>query len=340
MRIKRTKQSSGTVVGYVADKFSLYVLMETKGTIDLYNFEAESFREMMSTTIRDTVNPHSEPCIDDDCIYIPTDHGSILSFDKLSGEVLATLNLGSMIVISNIFQTKKEIITLCGLPLSGKYQKDLDKQCISVNDKVSGRKLAQSQIMTGEAFGASVCDQIYVLNHGWLYQYDLNCELRNKIGLRVNRLYPPIITEDFVVCASRIGALHIFNKPDLTFHGRMFIEKNSSPPIHTGHNELHWFAKGSWKSREINDDRGGLHKIDLKSLGQHELSKFCGEVETSPAVCNGKLLAGNTEGLLLSPIDQDSLQVSNAPLRKICVVDNHLFVASQDNLYQIEVNGD
>ncbi len=340
MRIKRTKQPSGSVVGYVSDKFNLYVLMESKGTVDLYSFEAESFREMMSTSIPSTVNIHSEPCIDDDCIYIPTDHGSILSLDKFSGEVLATLNLGSMVVISNLFQTKREIITLCGLPLSGKYRKELDKQCISVNDKTSGKKLAQSQIMTGEAFGVSVDDQIYVLNHGWLYQYDLNCELRNKIGLRYNRLYPPIVTDNFIVCASRIGALHIFNKSDLTSHGRMFVERNSSPPIHTGNNILHWFAKDSWKTREDKNDRGGLHRIDLNNLEWHELSKFCGEIETHPVVCDDKIFVGNTKGLILSPVDGDYLQVSDAPMQKICVVGNNLFVASQDKLYQIEVNSD
>ncbi len=329
MKIKRSIELPD-ILNYTADMGVVYLLTHTGKSTVLSVFDPLSFAIIDDFYLGFDLNYFSTPCVDEDCIYVPTNESQIFAIDKFSGDRVLWIDIGSMILSADIQQDKDSIYTLCGVPLSDGLKITTDTFCVSANDKKSRKKKYQSSSMMGKAGDVSfltVEDKIWVSINKHLVVFDKNCQKKEEFRLRHNPSFHPIVTENFVICASNQGHLEIFERQNTKNHRRISVQQNSSPPICIG-DVLYWFTKE------------GLLKIDISTLSV-DAFKIDSSVQSDAVVFQGNIYTGDKEGNVIEfNIENQSwncLKVGKELLRKPIIVDQRLMISSRNRLYEIEV---
>ena len=315
------------LVNYFCDGIAIYVITEFKSSVMLNVFDPESFDKLSTFTIRTKIHGYSEPCVDNENIYFGTPSNWILGFDKFSGERVYSSDLGTMTVV---YQDDNNLYALCGLPISHNMKVDINSFCVCVVDKSSGKKIIQSQTMTGELIQMSFLDDFIMVSVGNnVYKYNKSCEVQNVGKLNSSFQYSPTITDKYVCCASAIGTMEIFNKTDMSKHMNVLVAKNNSAPIRAFNDKVYWFTGKS------------LHAVRLDNGAVTKSCQTPFAIESSPVLNNDKLYVSDQKGNLLSyDIKRKKLhfiKLSDEKLSKPVIVDNNILVASNKGLHYVEV---
>jgi hypothetical protein len=331
MDIKHSLNLSGILIGCLADDAAIYVLTASKYEVSLSVFDPDSFKKVSAIQMHVQPLPDLQPCIDDDCIYIPTSEGQIIGFDKFNGIPLVTMDLGYMVAVSDILQNQNYIYSCCGVPVKlralEKANTDIFSMCS--NNKSDGRKHIQSQYMQGDRFFITLSDnEFFIVVGDNLYHYNNVFELKNMITLTVPVDYNPIVTDTFIVCASKIGTLEVLNKSDFSRQSNLLVTNNACPPIHSKNDIVYWFVYN------------GAYRIDLNEMSKEQLSDLPTTEITEAVLGHNSIYLSNKKGYLsaynVKKHDCVSLKISKGSLRNPLLLNNHVFVASEEALHQIE----
>jgi len=329
MRIKNTDEITAHVTNYYSDGSALYVVFHSKSSISLVIYDPDSFKKVSVLKITPLVLTHLNPCLDNDCIYLPTTEGQIFGNDKFNGTRLVTMELGPMIPVTDLQQNDNLVFSCCGLPIKEvkKPKTNTDLFCIVINEKENGKKIFQSQYFKGSPSFVNDKDNLYVSANSNLFQFTDYGELVNAKSLGVECEFEPLITNDFVICSSSMGTLEILRKADLTLHRRILVEKTTSPPV-CNDEFLYWFTNKS------------VFRVNLQTVEKEEIVKIASPVTAVPILKDNKLYTTDVQGSVIS-VDLnertiDYKKVSIAALSKLVMIDELLFVASNTQLFQLD----
>ena len=137
-----------------------------------------------------------------------------------------------------------------------------------------------------------------------------------------------ITTENYIISASDMGTLEVFNKETLEQHANILVDRNSSPPfVHD--NALFWFT--GTVLRHIN-------------LSDNSVSKICeiqNKVVSSLEKVDNDIYAADEKGNLIkvsmgSHTSINTLRLSDERAWKPIRVGEYIFIASKKALHQIE----
>lgn len=328
MHVKNSKPILPLIlIDYQYDGTSLYLVAISK-TVRLISLAIDSLETLTNATIDSPVHFVSKPCIDDSFVFLPTKVGHILALDKYSGDIVHTMDLGSMMIMSDIHQDDQNLYCMTGLPLSNGVAVASKNYCLNILDKTSGKKLAQGQCFPGIPNLITVKTDIWCMAKHEIHQYSKQGELKSLQSLTIQPSYAPLVSDSFVISASQKGSLEIFNKDTLKRHGNIMIEKNYSPPVIVYDNLL-WFVET------------GVMSVDLKSLKATKLASMARGILSSTSWHENSLYGCNLVGEIVQFNMQsgsiNSLKLSDKPLWKPVMTDRYLFVSSKEHIYQIEV---
>jgi len=301
-------------------------LLHHQQTVNLSVIDPISFRVVDDFILDTRLMKRAQPCIDNDCVYIPTAHGQILGADKFSGEVLVTMDMGSMIVISELLQDKHNIYSVCGVPLTNGVKTETNTYTICVNDKLTGKKRFQSK-SEPDNIRLTIGDTICGICKNKLSVYGKNCEPESSLGLSYAASFPPLMTENFIVSCTTTGTLEIFQRKSRESHGKLLIEPSNIAPIALPGNILYWITVNGIYSI-------GLQNNDVEFLGE-------GAKATSlPIFDNGHLYftsQSNATKFNIETRKSENLTFSSGKHYKAMLFDRFLVLGSSDGLCQIEV---
>lgn len=310
----------------IHDDAVLYLFNEWKGQVVLYTLDPHIFKVVSQFHLQLPINYIIRSVADQNCIYIPTTQGEIIGIDKFSGEKVVHCDLGMMTIVSDVVQDEDNLFTVCGVPIMHGLKTDTEILSITSNDKLSGNKVGQSQIMRGR-----ICPITVKHNYIWstigknLYKHSLLCEKIKVKELQFSPNYKTIATEDYICTASSKGALEVFNK-DLETHYRIFLSHNNSPPVHVFHNTIYWF---------INET---LYKIDLDKKSIMKYYEFDYPIISTPAVDRNDIYATDKSGNLIRISDEVKvMHVDNTPFRQPIILGEYIILISKEKIYRIEI---
>ena len=109
----RTQPMQGELINYIVDESVLYILMNNKSMISLFVLDPNSFEKIYIFNILNNIVEHLNPCIDNDCIYVPTSDGQIIGYDKFNGRSLIHMDLGPMLAVSDPYSLSITLKILC-----------------------------------------------------------------------------------------------------------------------------------------------------------------------------------------------------------------------------------
>ena len=295
----------------------------------LISISTDSLEPLTNATLEFPVHLVSKPCIDDSYVYLPTKVGNILAVEKYSGDIAHSLDLGSMMIMSDLYCDEKNLYCMGGLPLSNGAAISSDNFCLNILDKHSGKKLAQGQCLPSTPNLITVDDDIWCIAKREIHRYSKEAELKGVESTKYQSSYSPIITDSYVVAASKTGVLEIFDKDTLARHNNITVGRNSSPPA-IMNNSLYWFLQS------------GVVAVDLQTSKVSKLSDVPNNIVSSTCLNKGIFFGCNSAGEIIS-VDVESgdlnrLKLSKSPLWKPVATNDTLFVASREHLYQIEVS--
>lgn len=326
MHVRNTKSLKlWTLVDYQHDGASLYMLVIGK-TVRLLSL-SDSFDLLTNAVIESPVHVISKPCIDESFVYISTKTGHILALDKYSGELVQSIDLGSMMIMSDLCQDSDYVYCMAGLPISNGSAISSENYCLNVLSKSSGKKEFQGQCFQAVPNFLSVDDAVWCIAGDELHQYSKSGSLESVVSLSFPPSYSPIVSDSYVICASQNGSLEIFDKVSLKRHNNLMLAKNNSPPLVRG-DHLYWFVES------------GVVSIALKESRVEMLGVLGRSIISTPALLNNVLYGCNMVGELvqfdLELRSSSVLKLSDYPLWKPVISEGFVFVASKKNLFQVE----
>lgn len=165
------------VLQCINDAHCLYLVLRPKTTFLLRVIDLLTLQLLSEFNIEASLNTNYTPCVDDNCIYLPTNDGQILCIDKFSGSNLINMNIGSMFVHSNLCQDTEHLYYLCGIPITNGVKTEINQFSVCSSNKITGKKERQSQLMPGNQPYFTYTDKVcYVKTGNRTYLYNSNCE--------------------------------------------------------------------------------------------------------------------------------------------------------------------
>ncbi len=307
------------------DSILLYVLSKADTIIGLSVIDSDSCKNIASFWLQLNPNTYSSPCVDNDCLYLPTDDGQIIAIDKFSGSKHVTIDFGPIIIMSDLLQDEENIYTLCGIPISSKTKTDTSRYSICVGNKETGKQVAQSELIKADNIFINVDTDIFIIHDKQLSCYSKLGEHKYTIDLNFRPSYKPILTPQYVVCASSNGALEIFNKEDLSSYRLMAATTNFAPPVNIKDNILLWHA-----------DRF-CHKIDVEKREASMGAMVKNSVNSEP-VCQGQYIyAADKCNIIrneMSTLEESKLDIEEH-IQRLAPTGKHLFAICDSVIHKI-----
>ncbi len=325
MNLKKSLPLAYAPLDYFDDGTTLYLLMSYKSSTQVVAYDAAEFKPLGAFWVEDSVLENTY-LMGEDCIYLITDEG-VVAFDSFTGDKLRILKTGSLLPIS-LCVCNGRIFVLCGVPLAAGTSLNTGNLCVSVHDPETGERISQTQNVTGEYFGPVSDAGVWLVSGRRLYKFDQDGELQAEIPLYTNAGFAPILTDAFVVVASELGTLEIFDRNSFKPISKILVEKNSSPPI--CHKDTIYWATG--KQIQQVDPVSGQFRILWES--ENNISASC-------LFDGGKMFFGSGGSMFQVDIatgQHESIKLEDGELWK--PVKSHsgdIYIASHSALHQIEV---
>lgn len=327
MQIKSTEKLPD-ILSACSDGVTVYLFVDWHPSVMLAIMDSSTFKITNRFTLQLPFNRLIQPCVDENCVYIPTTEGHVIGVNKFDGTVLVTADMGLMTLVADIEQDSDYLYTLCGVPIGNGLKTDTKTFVICVNSKEDGKKVFQSQSMTGQICPITVQDDIWALVDKKLYHYSTFCELKSTANLNFFPHYKPLVTEDFVAVASNVGTLEIFKRNGLAVHGKMITEKNASPPVAVSDNQLVWFADKQ------------IYKINLAALEMQKIATLPARVLSTPAIVGTSIFVSDELGNIVkldSEHNVEKISVDKVPTRKPLQADSFVVTSTKEKVHFIEV---
>lgn len=334
MRIKNTiPLGTLRLVDYIADDSSLQ-LINANPRVDIITLEPETMGIMNRYSVGIEPHLYSQAAIDDSCIYLPTKVGHILAIDKFSGQILNSINLGSMHIISDLKQKGDKIYTITGIPINTGHNIEFDKYSLSICDTQTGQKEIQSRYFEGNPSFINIDhEEIWIVGGTHLLKFSLEAELLEEINLGITPAYPPLITPTYVICVSREGEVKAYTRSSLTEYASFKTTSCWSAPLDLDQSSE---GKGLTWMTEKGICIANIHTKGFRAIGTNRTMSGM-----SAALNSSTIVGGDREGFLLTfDVNAnaiDFLKLADSKLLKPVLVENFLFVVSDSDLHQIEV---
>ena len=324
MRQLKSINIQGTLLDYFSDGISLNTLVLSQSSTQFTSYDPDSLKRLGSFWIEKQLTPYSLH-IDEDYLYLSLGTGELVAIDTFSGLEMILYDLGAMVPLG-VVDSPAGLFVLCGVPINdGKTTST--NICVCLCEKNTGRKLYQSQIMKGKFLPIVFNEHLWVIVDRILYKYNVECGLELQVSLKITPRFKPVTTENYVAVASNSGTMEIFNRKDLKISARILVEKNNSPPVQTGYDEISWFTGKHLYS--IDPKRGNITKtVDLNS-----------NIGSTPLLVNRELYASDDLGNLIQVNLEEKkvqrLRLENHTLWKPILCDGSVFVASKNAIYKV-----
>lgn len=323
MEIKQSR-TFGRLLWYCADDFALYVLHPAETHFDLVAVEAKTFHPIETSAIGYHPNETCSPMVDGDIIFLPAVDGRLIGIDKYSHDQVVDVDLGPMMAIRQPICDDTNIYTICAVPISNRPKIDTDISVVCVNDKQSGVKKAQSCVLVGQVSPLAVSDKIWVSNDKVLNRFSLNGEKEKSAQLTFKQIYPPQLSESAVFVLSPFGGIEIFDF-NLKSKGKLMASRNNCEPARNG-SDLYW------------PTRGTMTRVNLDTERVEKLSDIPFTPKGKAVFWSNHVYAATEEGNLLD-FDVNTKTASHLhlgdTLRQPLLIEDHLFIASEKELFQI-----
>lgn len=299
----------------------LYILSPKDKHFELSTIDSKSFVSVGRIKISYPYNPIAEPIIDEDIIFVPSVDGRIIGIDKFSNEHVVDIDLGSMMASRKSVCDANSIYTICSIPISNRKTTDTDISVICVNDKLTGKKKAQSCVLKGNMSPLLVSDFIWGSHNKEIKRFSLLGELEKVAKLSFVQSFP-VLLPDFLLSFSESGGIEIFDL-DLRPHMKLMVQKTKCPPVVSGE-LVYWATNGQ--------------VVQLTSDWKVEKLSDFPFVPISSVFLRGHLFVSTEEGVLVD-LDVDKRTISSIYLDKkmryLQISGNHILVASDRELFQI-----
>lgn len=332
MKIKNTVPlQSLQLVDYIADETSL-LLINANPRVDIITLDLDTMGAMNRYSVGIEPHLYSEAVVDDSCIYLPTKVGLILAIDKFSGQILNTINLGSMHIISDLKLQGDKIYCMTGVPINTGRNIQFDKYSLAICNVQTGEKEIQSQYLKGNPSFLSIDnEEVWIVGGTYLSKFSTRGELLEEIDLAITPAYPPLITSTHIICVSKEGEVKAHTRSDLSQYVSLKTKACLSSPLN--------LDKGlTWITEK------GICIVDIHTKVFRTIETNRTMSGTSAALNSSTIIGGDTEGFLLTfdinANTVDVLKLSDNTLLKLVLIENFLFTASDSNLYQVEIKND
>ncbi len=319
------------LVDYITDEASL-LLIAANPRVDIITLEPETMGVMNRYSVGTEPHLYSEATTDDSCIYLPTKVGHILAIDKFSGQILNTINLGPMHIISDLKQQGNKIFCITGIPISTGRNIKFDKYSLVICDVQTGKKEIQTRYFEGNpSFITLSNEEIWVVGGTHLLKFSLEGELSEEVDLEITPAHPPLITPTYIICVSKEGDLKAYVQSGLTEYASFKTRSCLSAPLDLDQG-LTWMTEK------------GICIVDIHTKVFRTIETNRTMSETSALLNSSTIVGGDTGGFLLTfdinANTVDVLKLADSKLLKPVLVEDFLFIASDSNLHQIEVKND
>ena len=329
IKVKNAIPLPTNIVQYMTDDFLRLIGVEPP-FIRIITLDPESLNTISHFNINAVLHNFYQPCIDNNCIYIPTKIGQLLVLDKFSGELISTINMKSNYIMSDILQTHDRLFCVAAIPINTKLKLRLDHYCICIFDKENCIKLVQTRYFTGPpAFLSINNDFLYAVGNEYLYKFSLDGEQEIKTRLHTPPDLPLLHAGSYILCCHRSGMVKVLNEHDLSRYAIVRGHPMESFPIITSDHEIMWFTKN------------GICRIDFHKQVSHHfpLNNTWGFSEIlSTQDC---LLGCDQNGRIISfRLNDHTIQMiklANGKLRKPVMAGKYLFTLSDDKLHHLEI---
>lgn len=321
MELLRSK-TTFPILNHLCDESVLYVLVENQG-LHLLTFDLHSFEFVASYPVYVPINHDIRWCVDQDRIYLPTLEGQVLAIDKFSGDRLASMDMGSMIVVADLEHDDDHVYSLCGVPLSNGIKINLQTYALCQNYKNSGKKLRQSQCIEGKKCSFLLDTYIWTVFGKNLLVFDLEFNKQARYSLSFTP-WQPLATDSFICLSSAFGSLEVFRKSNIQCIMRKIIA-HQFPPINIGEDHLCCITKG------------GIYKFDLQKGKSDLISNRSIDASHGAVACDDVIFASNQTGVCTKyriggGVDVIDLQ---KPCAKPICFDGKIILISADSIHEV-----
>ncbi len=238
-----------TPINYFTDEHLLYVLLPNKSGVQFVTFDPETFESLSIFTINEKLN-HNQAIIQEDRLFLITTDG-IIGYDTFTGQQVVFMQTESLVPLS-LGMLEDKLVSLCGIPILRNKKVNTDNFCICINDAKTGEKFFQSQTIH-EPVQLTMSDSIWFALDGFIHKLSRECELISKRRLISHPDMPLIYTGKYIISASDMGTLEIFNKETLEQHANILVARNSSPPF-VYDNSLFWITGITLRHINLSDN--------------------------------------------------------------------------------------
>ncbi len=311
-----------------ADASVLYVSSYSHGMVGIFSFNPHSLKMISEFAFYYDANPLIPPCVDESCIYLPSNDGQIIGVDKFSGDTTVSIDLGLMTQLSDIQQSNTHVYVLCGIPITNRNKIDVSNICITANDKKSGKKQFQTRSFSSP-IQFSVNGNIWVVDNKTLLKLSDNFDVEHRTSISFNPNFAPLVTDDYVILCSNKGLVEVLDH-DLHSIVRLVTGSTSSVgPILCGDIVL-WFVHGK------------LLSIDPETRWSETILKYEFITRSSGFTSGSNIYTTTSTGNFVKIHTQtghlNEVHIIDQPLDNPTVVDDMAFVNAEGQLHQICLN--
>lgn len=241
MRLEKTLDIPN-IFSFAADGMVLYCLQRSRRGLFFVVIDPERLEIIARQHLAIDCVPGLHPCVDDDCVYIPTTDGQLVGLDKFSARKLIVLELGYNLIVATPLESVNYTYSLCGVPILTGLKTETDLYSLIANRKSDGRRVFQSKTLKGRFLPPSgVQDEVYCFIGSELCKFNnLTEEISREVKFKPD--YKPLISDNYVMMASKLGLLEILTRTELQTRKKLFVGENRSCPL-VINDEVFWFAK-------------------------------------------------------------------------------------------------
>jgi hypothetical protein len=317
--LARDKQFEN-LISVFNDEQYLYVIQRTQEFF-LFRIFDRGFTELRSFRAKFMFNNHVRPCVDKDCIYLPTLDGIIVLIDKFSGDQLGQINMGSLLITADLRNNEHNIFALCLIPLSNGRKVTSKYRAICILDKHNLSERIQTQAFT-ISHDFLLDDKLYISDSDRLYYFTTKGVLLDSFDIDSPFDYAPIVCGSMIYCSRRDGTLEGFQQRKRL---KLVVARNNVSPLRV-RDQLFWPASD------------GIYHIQgekIEKVVQYDLGEL-----TSATHQNSNIYCLDTQGQLgifnINDITWETKQLNSDSNSKVRPCNGDVYVMHNNRVTLVE----
>ena len=268
---------------FFSDGLSLFVIQHMPGQFLCRSFDPDNAEETNQFPLQINLHPTAQPCVDENCIYLPTTEGVTFGIDKFSGKKIVDLPHGFSITKTNLKQDTDFVYQGVCDPISNGRTRTLDAFSICVNNKLTGEMVGKSNLVRKTISEIAVHNQkIYFTDNDRIYCHSHEGEQLSSCSISRSSSFAPVILNDSILSVKGSGIIESFGLESLTIRKRSFIGFFVVNPCRYGDSVILFTTKGVY--------------IVEGSMQTNRVSEYNESLISHPVICNHMLYALSETG--------------------------------------------